>query len=81
MWPCSVEKLAHTVGVLAGTDASDESYVFAGSGLHDELTPLVQPGLLPLEGLEGLRAATLNPAKCLVATDSLGTIAPGRLAD
>jgi imidazolonepropionase-like amidohydrolase len=66
------------VGILAGTDASDESYVFAGSSLHDELALLVQAGLSPLEAL---RAATLNPAKYLEATDSLGTIAPGKLAD
>jgi imidazolonepropionase-like amidohydrolase len=31
--------------------------------------------------LEALRTATLNPAKFLHATDSLGTVAPGKLAD
>ena len=35
-------------------------------------------GLTPLNAL---RAATLNPAKFLHATDSLGTVAPGNLAD
>jgi adenine deaminase len=31
--------------------------------------------------LEALRAATLNPARMLHGTDSLGTVAPGKLAD
>lgn len=66
------------IGILAGTDASDESYVFAGSGVHDELALLVEAGLPPLEAL---RSATLNPARYLEATDSLGTVAPGKLAD
>ncbi|HEX8209919.1 MAG TPA: amidohydrolase family protein [Longimicrobium sp.] len=72
--------LAHRagVGILAGTDASDEAYVFAGSGVHDELALLVGAGLSPLDAL---RAATLNPARYLGALDSLGTVAPGRLAD
>ena len=66
------------VGILAGTDASDEPYVFAGSGVHDELALLVRAGLSPLDAL---RAATLNPARYLGAADSLGTVAPGRVAD
>ncbi|HEU4561146.1 MAG TPA: amidohydrolase family protein, partial [Longimicrobium sp.] len=66
------------VGILAGTDASDESYVFAGSGLHDELAHLVEAGLTPLQAL---RAATLNPARYLGAADSMGTVAAGRTAD
>jgi imidazolonepropionase-like amidohydrolase len=48
------------VGILAGTDASDEVWVFPGSGLHDELALLVEAGLSPLDAL---RAATLNPAR------------------
>lgn len=39
---------------------------------------LVDGGLTPLEALQ---AATLNPAIMLRATDSLGTVAPGKLAD
>ncbi|HEX9937058.1 MAG TPA: amidohydrolase family protein [Longimicrobium sp.] len=66
------------VGILAGTDASDESYVFAGSGLHDELALLVAGGLTPLQAL---RTATLNPARYLGAADSMGTVAAGRTAD
>jgi hypothetical protein len=66
------------VGILAGTDASDEAYVFAGSGLHDELALLVEAGLTPLQAL---RAGTLNPARYLSAADSMGTVAAGRVAD
>ena len=66
------------VGILAGTDASDEPYVFAGSGLHDELALLVDAGLTPLQAL---RAGTVNPARYLGAADSMGTVAAGRVAD
>lgn len=66
------------VGILAGTDASDEAYVFAGSGLHDELALLVDAGLTPLQALQ---AGTLNPARYLGAADSMGTVAAGRVAD
>lgn len=66
------------VGILVGTDASDEPYVFAGSGVHDEMELLVEAGLSPLEAL---RAATLNPARFLGATDSMGTVAAARVAD
>ena len=38
----------------------------------------VAEGLTPLEALQ---TATLNPAKLLHGTDSLGTVAPGKLAD
>lgn len=66
------------VGILAGTDASDEPYIFAGSSLHDELGLLVGAGLSPLEALQ---AATLEPARYLEATDSHGTVERGRMAD
>ena len=65
------------VGVLAGSDASDEPFVYAGASLHDELALLVEAGLTPLQALQ---AATLNPAAFL-GRDDLGTVAPGRLAD
>ena len=39
---------------------------------------LVEGGLTPLEAL---RSATLRSAEFLRATDSLGTVAPGKLAD
>ncbi len=66
------------VGILAGTDASDEPWVFAGSSLHEELELLVEAGLTPQQALA---AATVHPASYLKALDSLGTIKPGKLAD
>lgn len=65
------------VPILAGTD-SQNPYVFPGFSLHDELALLVEAGLTPIEAL---RAATLNAATYLDATDSLGTIEPNKLAD
>ncbi|HKH91193.1 MAG TPA: amidohydrolase family protein [Gemmatimonadaceae bacterium] len=69
----------HAAGVpiLAGTDVHNP-YVYPGFSLHDELALLVEAGLEPLDAL---RAATLNPARYFGATDSLGTVAPGKLAD
>ena len=84
--------LAHRAGmpILAGTDVivsvdtdkssgkiSDQRMV-PGFSLHAELALLVGEGLTPLEALQ---AATINPAKYLHGTDSLGTVAPGKLAD
>jgi imidazolonepropionase-like amidohydrolase len=65
------------VPILAGSDAG-ELYSLAGFSIHDELALLVESGVSPLEVL---RAATLGPAEYLAATDSLGTIAEGKLAD
>ncbi len=39
---------------------------------------LIQAGLTPMEAL---RTATSEPARYLAVTDSLGSVAPGRLAD
>jgi hypothetical protein len=61
------------VPMLAGTDFPNP-YCFPGSSLHEELQLLKEEGLTPLEALQ---AATLNPAKYLNKTDSLGTIVPG----
>lgn len=66
------------VGVLAGSDESDEPFVYAGGGLHEELALLVAAGLTPLQALQ---AATIEPARYLDATDTLGAVAPGRVAD
>lgn len=66
------------VRVLAGTDASDEPWVYPGASLHDELALLVEAGLSPLDAL---RAATIEPARYLGAADSLGLVAPGHAAD
>lgn len=65
------------VGILAGTDDANP-YSLVGFGLHDELALLVDAGLTPAEAL---RAATLNPAKFLKRSGSLGTVERGRLAD
>ena len=65
------------VPLLAGTDAG-ALYTYPGSSLHDELVQLVRAGLTPAAAL---RAATLGPAEFLGATDSLGTVAAGKVAD
>jgi len=65
------------VPMLAGTDFPNP-YCFPGSSLHEELQLLNDEGLTPLEALQ---TATLNPAKYLNKTDSLGTIAAGKYAD
>ena len=65
------------VPLLAGTDVSSP-YVFPGFSLHDELALLVEAGLTPMQAL---RAATVNPAKYLGMSDSVGTIEKGKLAD
>jgi imidazolonepropionase-like amidohydrolase len=65
------------VPILAGTDSPMQN-VPPGFGLHHELTELVRSGLTPAEAL---RAATYEPARYFDAVDSLGTVAPGKLAD
>jgi imidazolonepropionase-like amidohydrolase len=75
-----ITRLMHKLGVpmLAGTDIVSTDKSTPGSFLHEELALLVDAGLTPLEALQ---TATLNPAKFIHATDSLGTVAPGKLAD
>jgi len=63
---------------LVGTDTGGNPHTFPGSGVHDEMALLVEAGLEPAEAL---RAATWGPAEFLGATDSLGTIEAGKLAD
>ncbi len=65
------------VPILAGSDALAPG-AFPGFGLHDELELLVEAGLT---AAEALRAATLEPARYLEATDSLGSVEPGKVAD
>jgi cytosine/adenosine deaminase-related metal-dependent hydrolase len=65
---------------LAGTDAVlgegyDASQVWR---LHKELALFVEAGLTPAEAL---RTATLNVARYWGSADSLGTVAPGKVAD
>jgi hypothetical protein len=68
----------HRVGVpiMAGTDGG--AYTVAGFGLHQELALLVKAGLTPMQALQ---AATINPAKFLGESDTLGTIEQGKIAN
>jgi imidazolonepropionase-like amidohydrolase len=70
---------AHRAGVkiLAGTDAND-TYVFPGFSLHDELAELVQAGLTPLAALQ---AATIHAAGFFERTDEFGSVEAGKMAD
>jgi hypothetical protein len=63
--------------ILAGTDLGNPS-VTPGFSLHDELALFVDGGMTPLDAL---RTATLNPARYLAATDTMGSIAGGKVAD
>lgn len=62
--------------IVAGTDATNQMLV-PGWSLHTELELLVNAGLTPEDALE---TATRNTAQ-LLGADSLGIIAPGKLAD
>lgn len=65
------------VGIALGTDAGD-TYVFPGSGAHDELGELVKAGLTPAEALA---AATVRAAEFLRVEDEYGTVEAGKRAD
>ncbi|MBI2407174.1 MAG: amidohydrolase family protein [Gemmatimonadetes bacterium] len=65
------------VPVMLGTDAND-TFVFPGASVHDELGELVKAGLSPAEAL---RAATLSGATYLGRTADFGTVQAGRYAD
>lgn len=62
------------VPIIAGTDASNEIWVFAGRSLHRELELFVEAGLSPLRAIQ---TAPLNPrvyaghnrSKPLIAVD------------
>ncbi|HUE96864.1 MAG TPA: alpha/beta fold hydrolase, partial [Longimicrobiaceae bacterium] len=78
-WAREVTRAMHRAGVsmLAGSDAGAWG-IFWGIGLHQELELLVDAGLTEAEAL---RTATLGPAEFLAATDSIGTVEPGKVAD
>jgi hypothetical protein len=65
---------------LAGSDLNANRAPRESNGLAllQEVVLLAHAGLTPLEALQ---AATLHPAQFFQATDSLGTVAPGKLAD
>jgi imidazolonepropionase-like amidohydrolase len=65
------------VQLLAGTDGPAE-YLYAGASLQDELVLMVEAGV---SAGGALRSATWAPALVMGASDSLGTIAPGKVAD
>jgi hypothetical protein len=65
------------VRLLIGSDAPNPGSV-PGIGLHREIELFVKAGFTPFEAL---RIATRDAAEFLGASDSLGTIAPGQLAD
>lgn len=65
------------VRLMIGTDMAND-WLVPGFSVHDELALFVRSGMTPTEAL---RAATLTPAEYLHATDSLGTVAPGHVAD
>jgi imidazolonepropionase-like amidohydrolase len=62
--------------IVAGTDAANQMLV-PGWSLHTELELLVNAGLTPEDAIE---TATHNTAQ-LLGADSLGLVAPGKLAD
>ncbi len=62
--------------IAAGSDAANQLLV-PGLSLHEEMSLLVAAGLTPLEAIT---AATRKGAELLRA-DSLGRIAPGKMAD
>jgi imidazolonepropionase-like amidohydrolase len=62
---------------LAGTDGPGGCLV-PGASLHDELENFVRAGFTPAEAL---RSATLEPARFLGLSDSLGTIKLHKVAD
>ncbi|MGK2935539.1 MAG: amidohydrolase family protein [Gemmatimonadaceae bacterium] len=73
-------RILHDAGIplVVGTESYFGSPATWGFSVHDELVELVAIGLTPAEAL---RAGTLEPARVMNATDSLGTLAPGKLAD
>jgi imidazolonepropionase-like amidohydrolase len=66
------------VQILTGTDPAGPSAI-PGFAMHDELAELVR--LADMTPRDALAAATIGPARFLGVADSLGTVAPGQLAD
>ena len=62
--------------VAAGSDAVNQLLV-PGAALHDELEQLVAAGFTPLEAI----TAATRHAATLMGVDSLGMLAPGKVAD
>jgi imidazolonepropionase-like amidohydrolase len=65
------------VSILTGTDAPLRNSP-PGFGLHEELSLLSRGGM---SNIDVIRAATIEPARYFGMRDSIGTIAPGQVAD
>ena len=81
-WPYVLEEIrqmrAAGVRIMAGSDVAVLN-IFPGASLHEELRLFVDSvGMSPMEALE---SATREPAEWLGLADSVGTIAPGKVAD
>jgi imidazolonepropionase-like amidohydrolase len=65
--------------ILAGTDAAAlNSFIYPGLSLHQEMEIFQKAGMTPLTVLQ---SATINGARFMGVSDSLGTIEPGKIAD
>ena len=81
-WPSWLRQVremrAAGVRIMAGSDVAVLN-VFPGLSLHEELRLFVDSvGMSPMEALA---SATRKPAEGLGVADSVGTIAPGKVAD
>lgn len=66
------------VPLLTGSDASGAGWEIPGHALHEEFDQLAVAGLSPLRILQ---MATINAARFLGRTDTMGAVAPGKNAD
>lgn len=65
--------------ILAGTDAAVlNTFIYPGLALHQEIALFQKAGLTPLAALQ---SCTINGAKFMGVTDSLGYVEPGMIAD
>jgi imidazolonepropionase-like amidohydrolase len=80
-WAYDATRAAKLAGVIicAGTDGMMPGTPDSLPGLHGEMELLVtRAGFTPLEAIT---AATLNSARAIGASSTLGSIAPGKMAD
>ena len=65
------------IQLLAGTDLTIP-YTYPGSSVHDEMKLFVTAGLTPLQALQ---TAVTNPVKYFRLEQTMGSVAPGKLAE
>jgi imidazolonepropionase-like amidohydrolase len=65
------------VQFLAGTDLT-VPFTYAGFSVHDEMALFVKAGLTPLQALQ---TATTHPVEFFGLQETMGSIAPGKLAE